>query len=113
MLNENAYTTKELIHYAGVDDRFKPLLADRVARDGMPEPDTTELDDARREIADLHENALLSNEKDRWLIALESAIDSLKKAQEAKGDDVQAYVSEALGEIQGVYSCIEDQPAVD
>lgn len=63
-LNSAAYTLEELIHYASIDDSFKPMLADRVIRDGLPEKE--ECDCADNDFVD--EVALLMRDTQReWL----------------------------------------------
>lgn len=101
MLHENAYTTEELIHYAGIDDRYKPLLADRLARDGMPEPDTDEVDELSREIEELRPNVLDSVDQERWLDALDVAIEAVDDA--TAQEDIEAaavFLQSALRELK-------------
>lgn len=83
MLNENAYTTEELIHYAGLDDRYKPLLAERIARDGLPESVTDEeVAELEETIEELRGQVLRSRKQEDWLDDLDEAIEAINEALE-------------------------------
>lgn len=79
MLDANCYTTEELIHYAGIDDRFKPMLADRIAREGLPECD--DCPELEEEI--LNESAQFTREtKLDWLSTLDTVLSVLEAHQD-------------------------------
>lgn len=91
LLNPNAYTTSELIHYAGIDDRYKPMLADRIAQEGLPED--ADCDCEEPEFFD--ETAILLRDTQRdWLKKLEEVIATL-----AANEDVSSSTVELLSNL--------------
>lgn len=76
MLNAASYTTKELIHYASIDERYAPLLAERLAKEGSL-PDDDELIETQQMLEEAQCAALDNGTKILWVKAIDDVIDLL------------------------------------
>lgn len=73
MLPANCYTTQELADYASIDDRFKPLLAERIAKEGLPQAPDCDCAEHYVEVGNAEAELTTPTQRD-WLEKLTSAI---------------------------------------